>query len=146
MNALDEHNLREQTKGGQPATAVGVSAPHELVRQLNPHATLKRTIDTRTETMRATLSQERRQVARDVAQALGYRPADMARYADAAEKAVLAGFPMNMTAGRVSIGRREVSPAQTSDPRYVLSIVGPTGALYDPTRPSDPGNNLWGSD
>ncbi len=137
MTTHDQQQMAELTKGGQPATAVGALGPSG-----HPHAALKRRIDDRTETMRATLSQERRQVARDVAQALGYGPADMARFADAAEKAVLAGFPMNMTAGRTSIGKATTFGGAA----FLLSIVGPTGALYDPTQPSDPGNNLWGSD
>jgi hypothetical protein len=168
MANIDEINLREQTKGGQPATAVGSGEPgvvspigddvmayaqsrarrsilddpskgaNRNADMLSPGQQHGKDIADRLALRERILADERRNVARDTAIGLHYAPDDAVAFGKAAELAVRAGIDLNPSAGRTSIG--------WNGSRFTLSIMGPTGAHYDPTRPSSPGNNLYGSD
>lgn len=87
--------------------------------------------------------EERGQVAYSTAIALGYSPDDAGKYEQAAAAAVRWGYKDFAGAGRIVIGKRV---SGLGGPVYTLSVRGPSGALYDPTAPSSPGNNLGGSD
>jgi hypothetical protein len=143
MNDLDRHNLAELTKSGQPATATGTLPAQEqaLARSFlpGPGAEYAARLAAADSTRRAVLMDERGKVAFEVARGLGFNIEVATRYERAAIAAAAVGLEVNPRAGRVSIGT-------SLGGWHSLSIVGPTGALYDPTRAGDPGNSLVGSD
>lgn len=123
----------ELTKGGQPATAIGALpslVEQRLAREINslPGPDTK-----------ASLIAERGMFAFETAISLGYTRDEALKFKRAAENAARVGLAPSgilRSAGRVCISK------VTS----TMSILLDSGAYYDPTKPSSPGNNSVGSD
>lgn len=150
-------NIDELTKGGQPATASGPLGPGQqygkdiadaldakdkvMAESIGPAQ-----VDTSLQAMRrATLIEERGMVAFETAIALGYGRTNAFKFKNAAENAARVGLAPSgiiRSAGRVSIGTVKTFGGVAT----VMSILLDSGAYYDPTRVTSPGNNSVGSD
>jgi hypothetical protein len=140
---LDQRNNANLTKGGQSRTAVGATEA-EIDRRM-ALIDEEREVATMNDAGKTTLITERGEVAYHTAIGLGYLQSDARVYAAFAEIAARHGLETNRTAGRVTIGHNDLL-TEKHPRRFVLSIIGPTGALFDPMQPSSPDNSLGGSD
>ncbi len=169
MNTIDQHNLAELTKGGQPATAVGPLAPQDLAPCSHPtcgvavgspapgyalycpdHVGYALGVNDEedyriVERPDTDLVDERGDTAYWIALSLGYGKDNADKFRDAAMSAARVGLAPSgfiRTAGRVSLGTVKTFGGTV----VTMSILLDSGAYYDPTRVSSPGNNSFGSD
>jgi hypothetical protein len=143
MNALDRHNLREQTKGGQPATAAGALGPGQAYGKAIADALDAKDTPQFMPTPVSIISEERGWAAFDLALGLRYSIADAKRFQVAARDAAKVGLGpngLNYAAGRLIVGYDPISGT------YRLSVRTDSGGYFDPAREDSIGNNPAGSD
>ncbi len=155
MNELDQHNLGELTKGGQPATAVGPLGPQDLSlkREVDEskvwwderHEDDNEPLPTIIGRPNTDLVEERGWVAYSTALDLGYGQPNALKFRVAAMSAARVGLAPSgilRSAGRVRLGTVKTFGGTV----ITMSILLDSGAYYDPTKVSSPGNNSVGSD